>query len=311
MRAYRAMLARLGDQTYLSKQGYIYEPKLDGIRALCFVRKKLVFINRNDITITNRYPEFQFRKNIKADSCVLDGEIIVYNKRGKIDFQLALKRDQVSNPLLIEERSSQYPATFVVFDILMLNGKSLLKTPLLERKKILKRVVKEGDHLELLAWTPEGKKLWREIKRRKMEGVIAKKEDGLYYPGARPYEWIKIKSTKDIDCVIIGFSQKRRTISALALAVYNEEGKLQYVGKVGTGFSFEDEEEIYKKLSKITVKKVPVEKIAKVPAEIQWVKPKYIAEIKYLELTKNKHLRAPVFIRLRSDKKLKECVFGS
>jgi len=302
---YAPMLAKVGDKKGLSKKGFIFEPKLDGTRALCYKNKELKFINRRNTNITHRYPEFKFAENINAKSCILDGEIIVYDKKGNPDFNLLQKREQLDKKLLIELRSGQYPATYVVFDILKKDGKDLTRLPLSKRKEILQKTVQDSKTTEKIFWTTNGKKLWKEITKRKLEGVMAKKKDSKYYAGKRTPAWLKIKFLKTIDCIIVGYTQEKRVISALALAIY-DEGRLKYIGRVGTGFTTNFLQQLHDKLKKSKTKKVPVKYTGS--KKIQWVKPEYVCEVRYLEISKDKKLRAPAFLRMRYDKPPKECV---
>lgn len=293
------MLCMLGDTHDLTHKGYIYEPKLDGIRAICYMGPKgIKLITRNGIDITHQFPEFKFAKNIKAISCVIDGEIVTYDKKGHSDFNLLQNR-----------AISGIPATFVVFDILEKNGKSLIDLPLSERKKILESTLKDGNGLEVVFHTTEGKKLWKAAKKFHLEGVIAKKLDEPYYPDTRVNHWIKIKFTKELECVIIGFTQDKRNVSSLALGLY-KRGKLYYVGKVGTGFDEGDIADLYKKFQTALAKECLAVNCETAPNGIIWVKPKFVANIKYFQMTRDKRLRGPVYLHLRTDKKPSECTFS-
>ncbi|MBD3310375.1 DNA ligase [Candidatus Woesearchaeota archaeon] len=306
----RPMLARLGDKDLLSRKGYIFEPKLDGTRALLYLNKsRMELVNRRQKDITRKYPELELSGDIDAESCVLDGEIIVYDQKGNPSFRLLQKRDQIEKKFLIAIRSDQYPATYVVFDILRKDGKDLTDTGFAGRKKILMETVSNGENMEIIFSTVNGKKLWKEIQKRKLEGVMAKKKDSRYYPGKRAPVWLKIKFLKTMDCIIVGYTHEKRVISALALAAYEEIGdkkKLRYIGRVGTGFTETFLKKLHEKLKNIRIEKPPVR--YKGSKDVKWVKPKYICEVRYLEFSKDKIIRAPAFLRMRDDKELKECI---
>jgi DNA ligase D-like protein (predicted ligase) len=302
---YEPMLAAMGSKDDLEKEGYIYEPKLDGTRALCYVNSTMKFLNRRGHEITERYPEFSFRDQIKARSCVLDGELIVYDNRGNPSFHLLQKREQ-SKPSIAKFLSIQHPATYVVFDILELDGKELLSTRLDERKKIMHAVLREGHHMQSIAFTKDGRKLWSVVEQRKLEGVMAKRSNSYYEPGKRSDAWLKIKALKTIDCVLLGYTSEIRTISALALGLFFGD-ELRYVGRVGTGFTEKYLEELRPVLDGMLAETPPVASYPNEPA-ITWIRPELIAEVEILELTRDKHLRAPSFRRLRNDKDIKDCV---
>lgn len=294
----KAMNAHVGTSALLRDPRYLFEPKLDGIRALCYVNTSMHFISRNDLDLTGNYPEFNFRKAIKARSAILDGEIVAYDKDGHPSFA---------------ELQTGAKAYYVVFDVLMKNGKTLINLPLLERKKILAHMIKKSGRLDSVPFAEDGKTLWKEIKKYHLEGVVAKEINGTYHPGVRSHTWLKIKATKTIDCVIVGFSQERRLVSALALGMYDKHGTLHYIGNVGTGFNETSMRELYRKLLPLKQDEpacVDVEIKGKLK-KIQWVKPTLVAEVEYLQFTQYAMLRASVFLRLRVDKKSRQCTFES
>lgn len=209
----KPMLATIGSTDDLDQDGLIYEPKLDGIRALCKVNQGLKFISRNGNDITKDYPEFQFREAINATSALLDGEIVVFDEQGNVRFELW---------------QQGYEATYVVFDILNYNGKDLCRLPLGERKKILDEVVIDTPFLQKCFYTSKGKQLWAEIRKRSMEGVMAKEVESLYYPGKRKSVWRKIKSYNTLEAVIIGYTTRKRVLSSLLLGIYDGDA-LRYI----------------------------------------------------------------------------------
>lgn len=300
------MLASVGSKDDLERKDLIFEPKLDGYRALVHVDKEITLLSRNDHDITPQFPEFAHIKDaINAKECLLDAELICYDVDGNPNFQMIQGRSQLGSKMIISSRSQDHPATLIVFDILSYNGKSVMDKPLLERKKLLDKVVKDAERIVKVPYTTDGKKMWKEMFKRKAEGVIAKEADGLYYPGKRKDTWLKIKQFETADCVVIGYTQEKRLISALALAMYDKKGELVYVGNIGSGFTEADQKDLYKKLQPTQVKEKPVPD-AKSPG-VKWVKPFFVIEATYLELTKDKKLRHATFLRLRTDKTPEEC----
>jgi bifunctional non-homologous end joining protein LigD len=284
----KPMLAKVGDTSYLDKEGYIYEPKLDGVRAILSYGKKSTFTSRNGKDLTSKYANITLPR-IYANSCLIDGEIVAYNSKGNPDFNL------------LENGGD---AVFVAFDIIKKNGLDLRNKPLIERKKILKQTLCGNVSVQVIFYSEHGRKLWNLIKKRKAEGVIAKKKYSTYSDGRRSDSWLKIKITNTVDAIIVGFTQSKRMISSLALGLY-DDGNIVFVGKVGTGFKSSFIDNFSKQLMKIKIKK----RINNFPEEAIAVKPRYVAEVEYLEFTPNNKLRAPVFKRLRNDKKISECKF--
>jgi len=303
------MLASLGNFSAL-KQDFIFEPKLDGTRCLLYkIGNKIKMLNRRGNWFQNRFPEIVADAQKLKGNLILDGEIVVLNKKGIPDFNLLQSRDQVENSFKIALLSRQIPATFYVFDILMFGKQDCTKLKLISRKKILSKVLSEAKslkHIREVLFTKNGLALWQEVKKKNLEGLVAKKESSRYEIGKRSKEWLKIKNIKTADCVICGYTTNRKPIASLILGQYYEN-KLIHVGEVGTGLDEAQLSSLYKILEKAKTKK-PIFPDLKLKKKIFWVSPKYVVEVKFLEYTKSLRLRAPSFIRLRFDKPLKDCV---
>ena len=305
---YKPMLARTAGTEALETKGFLFEPKLDGTRAICYKSDggRLRFVNRRNADMTSRYSEFSFAKDIKAKTAVLDGEVVVYDANGNPSFTLLQRREQTSDKTLVGIRSVEHPATYVVFDILEKDGKDLTGLALSQRKKILDETVPGGKSLQKMFYTRDGPGLWKEILKRKLEGVVAKDPESKYYPGVRAPVWLKIKYLKTIDCIIVGYTSEKRAISALALAAY-VEGKLRYIGRsVGKGFTEDFLEELHHRLEKIETKEASVKYLGE--KDIHWVRPELVCEVSFLMLTKDRIMRAPVFLRMREDKRPEDCI---
>lgn len=304
---YKPMLAKIGKQTLLDNKELIFEPKVDGIRALCEVSPEgMKFYSRNGHDLTAQFPEFKFRKAINAKHCILDGEIIVDDKKGFPNFNLLQGRSQLADPAEITMHATEHPARYAVFDILSKNGTALIKEPYVKRHTILHQTVKPMHAVELLSSTHEGKKLFAKMKKEKYEGVIAKDPNAVYSPGKRTTAWQKVKLLKSAECVVLGFTQEKKLISSLLLGLYDNDGNLIYASKVGTGFSQEKIDELYPKLLKQKAAKPAAENIPFFE-HMTLVKPKFVVEVKYLERTKSGALRHSSYLHLRDDKDPKEC----
>lgn len=289
------MLAKNADKKNLESKDYIFEPKVDGYRALCIKdRRKLQFITRNGHDISKDFPEFKFLKAIRAKECKIDGEIVVFDEKGNPSFQLMQNRS-----------TGKHDAVFIAFDIVEKEGEDLRNLPIEERKKILSKTILESQQLQIMPFTEDGVKLWRDISKRKLEGVMAKRK-GSEYIGKRTSEWLKIKKVNTLDCVIVGMTKKKRELSSLCLGLY-DKNVLKFIGKVGTGFSEKTLEDLSRLLKKTENSKIhPVS--GALPRDFIPVSPKHVCEVKFLELTKDFRLRAPVFLRIREDKSPKECL---
>jgi len=307
------MLAEIGSQEIFEEKSWIFEPKFDGTRvAIVKEDSKIRLINRRGKDISYRYPELRgIVKNIKANNCILDAELVVLNKEGKPDFNLLQQREQLDNKVLIELKSAEWPATLFVFDVLQIDKQSTASLPLKVRKELLNKIIEDSEFITKCPYTFDGKKLWKKVREQGLEGVMAKKIDSAY-EGKRSKNWLKIKNLNTVDAIVVGFTKgkgAREKLGALVLACY-DRGKLIYVGKVGTGFDKSTIDFLLSQLQKIITKKPAIKdanKIKEIEEDVVWVKPMLIAEVKFLELTKDKKLRAPSFMRLRFDKKPQDC----
>ncbi len=289
----KPMLAQRGRKSILTSPDYLFEPKLDGFRALCVKQDGiLTFYSRNGLNITDKYPELQHPKLIKARHAIVDGEIIAYGPDGMPHFQ-ALQEGE--------------PAVYIIFDIIEKNGKTLTNLPLTERKKILKKTVRNGKEIEKIFDTTDGQALWKQMVKHQLEGVMAKVPDSKYYPNERSGVWLKIKIHDSVDAVIVGYTSEKREISALILALY-DGNQLVYIGKVGTGFSEKNMADLARRFQRRHRSKPPRGFIyPKKLKEVHWLSPVTASEIKYTQVTRDGILRAPVFLRVRTDKKAKQC----
>ena len=298
------MLAVTGKLNLLTNPDYLFEPKLDGIRCILVKRGRRVYMfNRLGQDFSHLYPLIKKEFEEYDEEFILDGEIICYNERGVPDHRLLMRRIQATSKTDIDMRANAIPATYVAFDILQIGAQELISKVITERKKQLRQLIKESTHVERIMFTEDGNQLWELIKKTKMEGVMAKLKGSYYLPDTRTKEWLKIKNNKSVDAVITGYiegkGRGKNTFSALILGLY-KKNKLVKIGKVETGWDDESKNYIMKKLKPLETKK---------DGRIQKIKPELVCEVDYLELTKEKELRAPVYKRLRH-KPAEACTWG-
>lgn len=290
---------------------FIFEIKYDGTRALCYLDEETRMINRRDHDIFHRYPEFSaIRKSLKARSAVLDGEVVVFTK-GKPDFPRLQTREHASDRFKIRFLSQEYPATYVVFDILELEGRDLRSLPLLERKRLLKGLLKESGAVILSEFVEgKGKALFAQARKAGFEGIIAKRKDSAYEM-KRSRSWLKMKTTRTMDCIVCGFTRgeswRKETFGGLILGAYHE-GKLAYIGRVGTGFDRKMLKDISAMLRPLLKEECPFGELPDMEVAVAgWVRPELVCEVEFLLVTDDLKLRAPVFHRFRDDKSPKDC----
>ncbi len=306
------MLATLVTQPVEDK-GWTYEMKWDGYRTLVYLAKgKVELRSRNNKSFNEKFYPIYDTLGQWGINAVVDGEILVLNDHGLPDFSaLQLWRSEADGHLV-----------FYAFDLLWLEGRSLMDLPMEERRQLLKEIMPRLPSIRLsesLAAT--GEEAFKEAYQMHLEGVMAKKKGCVYVPGARSKDWLKIKTEKRQELVIGGYTKNEGTnklFSALLMGIL-EGGKFNFVTPVGTGFNKKMQELIINKLKPFETSKSQFDTEPEYnkpsrfrphppKAEVTWVKPKLVAEIAYRELTPDGAFRQPSFKGLREDKKPSEVV---
>lgn len=273
---------------------WVFEIKYDGYRMISFVENgKVKILSRNNIDYTKKFNDIaNSLKKIDQDNFVLDGEIVAFDQTGKTDFGL----------LQSSLKSMKGQFYYILFDLVALNGVDLRDNSLEDRKNKLERLLYNQEYpLMYSKHFSQGKETFEFARQHNLEGVVAKKLSSKY-AGKRNEDWLKIKCYLRQEFVIVGYttSSKNKIISALILGYYANK-KLTYIGKVGTGLSEDMKQELHSNFQKIICKICPFKLDIK-EKNVIWIKPKYVAEIQYAELTKDMRLRQPSFLGLRFDK---------
>ena len=301
-RKIRPMLAYAVTEPFDSKD-HLFEIKWDGTRCILFLQKgKVRLQNRRLLDITYRYPELQkgLPDCIAAQEAILDGELVVL-RDGRPDFSALQQREHVSEAFKAHLLSRQLPATYIAFDLIYLEGEDHTRTSLIERKGLLKEVLRESEVLIESRFVMEkGREFFERVVAEGFEGVMAKELRSPYLIGKRSRYWLKIKPRGRAICYIIGYTlgegRRQRTFGALLLAS-REGGRWIFRGRVGSGFSEEELHRILELLSPIERERPAFEGIPPLK-KARWVEPRYRCEILYQELTEDGRFRAPVFLRL-------------
>jgi bifunctional non-homologous end joining protein LigD len=296
-------------------QGWAYEVKWDGIRAIVYVEGGRVrALGRSGQDITARYPELrETGEQLGARPAVLDGEVIALGPDGRPSFGQLQQRMHLSGSAEIARTARQVPVSYVVFDVLHLDGQSLLDLPYDERRQRLESLSLSGASLatgDSFRDVP-GADVLAAAQQRGLEGIVAKRRDSPYRRGRRSGEWVKVKIFKTQEVVIGGWTagngQRSGELGALLLGIPGEDG-LRYVGKVGTGFGEQERRAILRALAPLTRKTspfcTPVEPA--VAALAHFVRPVIVGEVRYGDRTADDHLRHPSWRGLRPDKDPKE-----
>ena len=294
LRSVKPMLAQRSEP--FDSECHLFEVKWDGIRALVFVEAGSYWIqNRWGIDITNRFPELAFFRRLPTGT-IIDGEIIVYQD-GKPDFDLLLKRNQARTSKTIQAFSNHIPACYIAFDLLFGQYDSLMKLPLINRRERLEDIVLPRQNNRFVfseGIVGSGEAFFKSVCEHDLEGVMAKTLSSPYVPGNRSGAWKKIKHTLRVLCVIIGYvPEGTHSFHNLVLAS-DIEGKLEYVGQVGTGFSTDSYTRIYSLLQD----RHRTHPIIACRYEAVWVEPSLYCIVRFNQWTKSGMLRMPVFERL-------------
>ena len=318
-RIVKPMLATLVDEPFDDEE-WLYELKFDGYRAVAFVEGgKVRLVSRNQNEFTHAYPELSaIASAVQGERVVLDGEICALDEQGRSSFSLMQQRTGLSGGEARKIRNSRpdIPIVYYAFDLLYLDGYSLLRVNLEERKELLREILRPSALVRYSESFDDGMGLFKAAKERGLEGIIAKKRNSCYIE-KRSSEWLKIKITQTTEAVIGGYTDprgSRENFGSLVLGQYDGKGKLIHVGQAGSGFTYKSHEEMWKKLHAIETKKNPFANKVEALRQTHWVEPKLVAQIKFTEWTHEGEkggmkMRAPVFQGLRTDKDPKDVRF--
>lgn len=281
-------------------EDYIFELKLDGIRCIAYIEPKSVVLhNKRHKEVTGIYPELSDMKKCVKKRVILDGELVVLID-GKPNFYALQKRSLMSDEFKIKLAAYKSPVQFVAYDILYFDGEDLTDKPLTERKDILSKVVTEGHGLSISRYIEKNGIAFFELaKQEQLEGIVAKKKDGLYHIGKRTHDWVKIKVMQDEDLLICGYQpDENGKVKDLILGYYDDNDNLQCRGKVYLGVSESDKKIIGEFARKNTVTKPWFDKYK----NAVWLKPELIGTAHFMHETESGGMRQPVWKGLRDDK---------
>lgn len=300
----KPMLAKLTEAAFDDKD-WVFEIKYDGYRALaaCNGAGDVELYSRNLLSFNKDFAPVAANLEGISHSCLLDGEVVVEDGIGKSQFQLLQNYQNTKSGKL----------KYYVFDLLQLDGNDLTHLPLLERKELLRMLLK-GEKLKDIFYSDhvkeKGLAFFDAAIKKNLEGIIAKDAQSPYRVNKRSSEWLKIKITKEQEAVIAGFTAPkgaRNHFGALLLAVYNGS-EFEYIGNCGTGFDDKTLNELYKKFQPLFTGKSPFKEKITAAGKIQWLKPKLVCQVKFTEWTGDGSMRHPVFLGLRKDKKATEVI---
>jgi bifunctional non-homologous end joining protein LigD len=305
------MLAESRDRPF-SDPGWLFELKLDGYRLLALrssAPPRLFSRNGNDLA--SSFPEVSRAIGaLPMSRLLLDGEVVALDESGRPSFQRLQQRAKLTRALDIRRAAVENPVTFFAFDLLAAEDFDVRPLPLTKRKELLRKLLPPSGLIRFLDhFQGEGEVLYQQVRKLGLEGIVAKRADSPYRAGRSP-SWIKIRTRRSDDFVVVGFSAPkggRSGFGGLLLAQY-VDGDLIYSGRAGSGFSGAQLAKVRADLDQI--RRADPACGGPVPQEkgVTWTEPRLVCEVEFSEWTEEGLLRQPVFLRFRDDKRPEECV---
>src|SRR5688572_19427874 len=294
---------------------WAYEYKWDGVRAICYWDgRHLRLRSRNNLDMTVQYPELQaLGPALGADRpCILDGEVVALDDMDRPSFPRLQKRMKVTHAPTALALSRDNPVWLMLFDVLWVDGKSVMSQPLTQRREFLEELTVEGPSWQVSPmYRGNGAAMLEAARATELEGIVAKRVDSVYEPGVRSNNWRKVKIVLRQEFVIGGWTMEKDTdagpVGALQVGYYDCDGKLRYAGGVGTGFTNVILADLGKRLAHKRATSSPF--VDRVPKRgVYWVKPELIAEVEFRRWPEGGMLQQASFKGLRFDKDTRDVV---
>ena len=303
----KPMMVRLADEPF-SHPDWLFEPKLDGFRALAFVRHGQVsLLSRTGNELSKHFPEVVDELSVQPErELVLDGELAALTEDGLPDFALIQQRLGLPKQVKLTPPEGQAKIVYYPFDLLYANGRDLQRLPLYDRKRILSQAVLPGDAVQVVEYVEsDGESFFRGAVQMGLEGMVAKRWESSYEAGVRSPSWLKIKHVRSQEFVVGGYTKgagaRSSTFGALLLG-YHDGSELRYAGRVGSGFDQSMLDQVLESLDGLRAASSPFDEHPDVDeGDTTWVRPELVAEVKFSEWTHEARLRAPVFLKLRPE----------
>jgi bifunctional non-homologous end joining protein LigD len=291
------------------EQRWAFEMKWDGVRSVVYLdRGDLRVLTRNDREVAATYPELAgLARQLRDHRMILDGEVVAFDGAGRPSFGELQARMHVRAPgrALLD----RVPVSLLVFDLLHIDGTSLVGAPYDERRSVLEGLDLAGDRWAVPpAFDGQGAEALAASKAQGLEGVLAKRHDSVYLPGRRSPHWVKVKHVRMQEVVVGGWSpgagRRQGGIGSLLLGVPDEDGRLVYAGHVGTGFSDRVLADLGTRLRAAERSTSPfADEVPRAHAkDAHWVTPRLVGEVTFSEWTRDGRMRHPSWRGLRPDK---------
>ncbi|HEX8942286.1 MAG TPA: DNA ligase D [Gemmatimonadaceae bacterium] len=315
MRAPEPMYATIG-ATMPAGDDWTFEQKYDGMRVIALVSPRTIrLVTRNGREKAEQFPEIvDALRRLAAKvrhALILDGEIVAMHRGVPAPFQALQSRMQLKNAAQIGASASRAPASFVIFDILQDGRAKLARQPWhVRRGRLEQRVKPSADSRILISESSsDGLRMIARARHYGWEGVIAKRVNATYVPGARSTAWLKLKLQHRAEFVVGGYTEPRRSrvhIGALLLGYFDAKGRLCYAGHMGGGFNAESLSTMLKRLKPLERRTSPFAEAFTTNEPAHWVRPTVVVEAKFAEWTADGKLRQPIFLGVRDDKNARD-----
>ena len=301
------MLATAGELS--ADDDWAFEMKWDGIRAIATVANgEVALTSRNGNDLTKTYPELQSIAAAVDGDSVIDGEIVALDAKGRPSFGRLQERMNLSKASDVEKARAKTGVFFMAFDLLDLDGTSLVKKHYDARRELLEKHVKTKGEVQVPpAFDGDEQAAMRSSLELGLEGVLAKKRDSTYLPGKRSRSWVKLKHHRAQEVVVVGWTEgkggRAGRIGALLLGIPGDDG-LEYVGKVGTGFGDKELDAMQSRFARLERVTSPLQGVPQAESKAaHWVRPSLVGEVEFAEWTATGRLRQPSWRGWRTDKK--------
>ncbi|MGQ0546981.1 MAG: DNA ligase D [Betaproteobacteria bacterium] len=296
------MHAELAEAPF-NRDDWMWEPKLDGYRALAFVGEGVGLRSRRGLELAKQFPGLAAELGKQGARMILDGELVALGEDGKPSFNALQNRFQLKAERDIAAAEKGTPVLFYAFDLLYFAGVDLREASYADRRRYLAQCLLPSRLVRLVHASADGLALYAAALASGFEGVIGKRKPSKYESGRRSSSWVKVKSTRSAEFVVGGYTQGKGSRAALgALLVGTWEGrKLRYASHVGSGFDDESLAGLRAQLEPLRRKTCPFAGKPELNAPAVWVEPQLVAEVRFQGWTREGSLRAPVFLRLRDD----------
>ena len=303
----KPMMAHTAEDAFTHRD-WLFEPKLDGFRAIAFIRDGQVTLkSRTGKDMTDNFPEVVSDLIAQPEhELVLDGELVALDENGKPSFALMQQVAGLPHMSKGNANTGQPHIMFYPFDLIHSNGRDLRRVPLSDRKVLLGQTLIPGDHVQPMEYVEEqGKAFFQVSKGLGLEGIVAKRRASAYEPGARSRSWVKIKHIEQQEFVVAGYTEgegaRSAHFGALVLGYYDGD-TLKYAGRAGSGFDDRSLEQILPILDERRSDEIPFGEEPDLEGKrVSWLRPELVAQVKFSEWTHDNILRAPVFLGLRDD----------